>query len=94
MAETCDVPCRVVLEKLDGLAKEKVPMKVFMWVIGGIGGIGIVLVMLLFQGQSGMAQSLASIQSEIKVVQTEVSHLKNDFRGMDRQLRKMNGGNN
>lgn len=83
----CEVPCKVVFDQL----REKVPMKVFMWVLGGMGLVGMIMASMLFRNQNAMSQSLSGIESDIKVVQTEVTHLKADVRGIQREIKRFNG---
>ncbi|HEA69775.1 hypothetical protein LCGC14_1398500 [marine sediment metagenome] len=74
----CEVQCPVVDKKLElvwGGINERVTLKVFKWVVGGIGFIAIFLMGMIFANQSSMAKTLSNIQSNQMVIQSELKHL-------------------
>jgi len=82
MAETkpvlCEVPCRSVDDKLIDLWHKLdtlVTWKAFTILISSIGLIALFLVGLIFTNQSTMSQTLSSMQSDIKVIQSDIKHM-------------------
>jgi len=72
----CEVPCKSVSEKLDTL----VTWKAFTILVSSIGLIALFLVGLIFTNQSTMSQTLSSMQSDIKVIQSDLQRLNKGAR--------------
>ncbi len=89
---SCEVPCRTVYDgfkQIDGIIKGKVPMTVFMWVIGGLASLLIVLTSMLFTGQISIKDSLINVDKTVAVNTRQISIMIDESREMKRQVKKL-----
>jgi len=89
--ETCKVPCRPVsdcIEKLHVKSDSKLNAKLFMWVIGGIGAIGLLLFGLLMSGQTRTTDAMLEIKISIERQDSRVQRIEEKVNDIKEAIRK------
>lgn len=89
--ETCDVPCKPVsdnIEKLHVKSDTKLNTKLFMWVIGGIGAIGLLLFGLLMSGQTKTSDTMIEIKMSVEKQDSRVQRIEEKVNDIKEAIRK------
>ncbi len=94
----CEIPCKAVKEELG----EKLNVKMFMWIFGTsltvVGGIGAILVGLMFKTQESIRSSLeitqkgvGDIKSTVALHSYQLSTLQEHIKRVEAEVRAING---